>query len=275
MTPIRWRIDDLASKQHDTIAGWQLLREGFSRGQVDAALRGLRRVHRDVCALGDLTELGWYMAAALTYGPTAAISHLSALMLLELRPFKPGDIHVSVLGAGARSKRDGTILHRRRHMETGTCHGIPVTSPAQSLKDADLPPHELYRALEKAGGHLPSLPLNAVVRLQQAIHGKTRSDTEARFIVLCHERGLPLPHVNQHLNGFETDFHWPRERLVVEVDGFEHHRERPAFNRDRFRGLVHQSRGWHVVRLSADDVYDRPQLVEDALRRITGWRRAR
>ena len=74
------------------------------------------------------------------------------------------------------------------------------------------------------------------------------------------------------LNGFETDFHWPRDRLVVEVDGFEHHRERPAFNRDRFRGLTHEARGWHVVRMSADDVHDRPRLVEDALRTITGWR---
>ena len=273
MTPFAYQVGVLAEGQHDVVAHWQLLQAGLSENQAREALRGLRRVYRGVCALGDLTELGWYMAAALAYGPSAVISHVSALMLLELRPFAPGDIHVSFTGGG-RDRRVGVHPHRRRHMETGTCHGIPVTSPNQSLRDADLPPHELYRALEQAEkrGYSTSLPLDAVVRLKQTIKGRTRSDTEARFLWLCHERRLPLPRVNHVLNGFETDFHWPHDRLVVEVDGFEHHRERPAFNRDRFRGLTHEARGWHVVRVSADDVYDRPQLVEDALRTITRWR---
>ena len=273
MTPLAYHFEDLAEKQHGAAAGWQLAARGLSPGQVKAALRGRRRVFRDVCADDDLDEMGWYMAAALAYGPTAAISHTSALMLMELRPFEAGEIHVSFTGGGRRG-HDGTVPHRRRQMETGTCHGIPVTSPNQSLRDADLPPHELYRALEQAEkrGYQTSLPLNDVVRLKQAVKGRTRSDTEARFLWLCHQRRFPLPQVNHYLNGFETDFHWPRDRLVVEVDGFEHHRERPAFNRDRFRGLTHEARGWHVVRVSADDVYDRPQLIEDALRRITGWR---
>ena len=272
MTSIASRLDDLASKHHQVVAGWQLLSEGFSRGQVDTALRGLRRIHRDVCALGDLTELGWYMAAALALGPSAAISHVSALMLLGLRPFRPGDIHVSAVG-GERAPRDGVIPHRRRHMDTGTCHGIPVTSPTQSLKDARLMPHGLYRALEEAEkrGYAVALPRNEVVRLRERVKGRTRSDSEAALIWLLHEHDLPLPRVNHVLNGFETDFHWPGDRLVVEVDGWEHHRERAAFNRDRYRGLVHVDKGWQVIRVSADHVYDEPQLVASALRQATGW----
>ena len=75
----------------------------------------------------------------------------------------------------------------------------------------------------------------------------------------------PCPRVNQYLNGFETDFHWPKLRLVVEVDGFEHHKERRNFNSDRHRGLVHRANGWEVMRISADHVHDEPELILDAL----------
>ena len=268
MSAIGFQVDVLADGQHDVVAGWQLRRRGWTRSQIDCAFRGLRRIHRDVCALGDLNEMGWYMAAALALGPTGAISHLSALMLMGLRPFKPHDIHVSFIGGG-RGHRQGLHPHRRTSMDTGTCHGIPVTSPTQSLRHADLKPHELYRALEEAEKrHLPlDLPLNDVVRLKQRITGYTRSDTEAAFLLLLDKHHFPLPLVNQHLNGFETDFHWPERRLVVEVDGFEHHRERGNFNTDRYRGLVHRVNGWEVVRISADHVYDEPDLVLRALRR--------
>jgi hypothetical protein len=266
MDTLTCQVGDLATSQHDVIAGWQLLARGWSRGRVDTALRGLRRIYRDVCALGDLTELGWYMAAALAMGPTGAISHVSALMVMGLRPQKPGDIHVSFVGGG-RARRDGLRLHRRTNPEVGTYNGIPVTSPSQSLIDADLKPHELYRALEEAEERqLPlDLPFNDVVRLKRNVTGYTKSDTEAAFILFCHNHNLPLPLVNHHLNGFETDFHWPDLRLVVEVDGFEHHKERRNFNTDRYRGLVHRAHGWEVVRISADHVYDAPDLILSAL----------
>ena len=266
MSAISFQVDVLLSEQHGAVAGWQLIERGWSRGQVDAALRRLRRVHRDVCADEDLSELGWFMAAALAMGPSGRISHVSALQLMELRPHKPGDIHVSHAGGG-RAQRDGLILHRRSHDEHWIYKGIPTVSPTRALQDADLKPHELYRALDLADERqIPiHLSLNDVVRLNASVRGRTRSEAEAKFIVLCHDHGLPLPHVNRYLNGFETDFHWPDQRLVVEVDGWEHHRERAAFNRDRHRRLVHRACGYEVVRISADHVYDEPELVLGAL----------
>ena len=232
MDTLLGRIKDLATRQHDVVAIWQLRALDWSAGQIKSGLRGLRRVHHGVCALGDLSELGWYMAAALAGGPGAAVSHLSALMLMGLRPTKPGDIHITLAKRGGVSEREGLVPHRpRKAPEVWTYKNIPVTSPTQSLLDADLKPHELYRALEEAEKRpLPlSLPLDDVVRLKQAIQGYTRSDTEAAFILFCHQNGLPLPHINQYLNGYETDFHWPELRLVVEVDGWEHHKAKPQF----------------------------------------------
>jgi very-short-patch-repair endonuclease len=37
------------------------------------------------------------------------------------------------------------------------------------------------------------------------------------------------------VGGFEVDFLWRERRLIVETDGFRHHRTRRAFERDRAR----------------------------------------
>ena len=100
--------------------------------------------------------------------------------------------------------------------------------------------------------------------LQRRVRGRTRSDTEAAFILLCHDRALKLPLVNHRLNGRETDFHWRRAGLVVEVTASSTTVSdrvqrgppaRPAPPGRRLRGRTR----------SADHVYDEPDLVAQAL----------
>jgi hypothetical protein len=264
-----WRVCNLAEKQHGVVAVWQMREQlNLSRGEIVAVTRRLEPIFKGVYAIEDLSELGWYRAATLALGPEAALSHGSAVRLFELRPYQPSEIHVSVPGNGGRGVREGIKVHRRTRMEVGDYLGIPVTSPTQSLKDADLAPFELYRALEQAERRgLPiSLPLNDVVRLKQAVRGSTRSDAEAQVLILCHQHGITLPLVNHRLNGIEADFHWPESRLVLEVDGWEFHRERPQFEEDRRRELVHAAHGWQVVRASGAQVMQEPELVLGALR---------
>ena len=140
-------------------------------------------------------------------------------MRFGLRPSRPRDIDVTVPRGGGRAQRAGMLVHRSRDMERGRWKGIPVTTPSQALRDAGLARHELYRALEAADRQGRSLDRSLlprdVVDLQRAVHGRTRSDTEAAFILLCHDHGLKLPRVNHRLNGFLTDFHWRDERLVT------------------------------------------------------------
>ena len=267
MNALRGRVVDLAARQHQTVAFWQLRRDGMTKAAAQAALRGLPRPFRGVAALQELDWHGWLMAAALACGPGAAISHLTALQLRGLRPWEPGPIHVSVPRGGGRSRRDGLELHRRSSLEVSRYEGIPVTSTSQSLLDADLRSHELYRALEEADkrGLRPTLPLHAIQSLQRKVAGRTRSDAEARFVVLCQEHGLKLPRVNHRLNGFETDFHWRPARLVVEVDGYEFHRERRQFEEDCRRGVAHRIAGFEVIRVSALQVFNEPEKVVAAL----------
>lgn len=269
MNAIRWRVGDIAARQHGVVAVWQLKRLGMSPEQIKAGLRGLRRVHRGVAAVGDLTELGWLMAAALTMGPGAAISHLTGVQLWRLRPWEAGDVHVSIARHTGLAERDGVVLHRRRRFATLRLHGIPVTSPTRCLADAALERHELYRALEEADRldlRIDRSRLSReVVDLQRRARGRTRSDAEARFLFICGDHEIPLPLVNHRVNGIEADFHWPAERFVVEVDGWEFHKERDQFEEDRRRGIVHAAAGHDVIRVSAAHVRSAPRDVAAAV----------
>jgi hypothetical protein len=261
-------VFDLAERQHGVAARWQMT-PLLGKSPVDALVRDRLRVARGVYLFGEFTEMTGYMAAALSLGPKAVVGHRSALGALGLRPHEPGDIHICVPHDGNRARRKRIEVHRRRAMDIGEVQGIPVTSPSQTLRDVELAPHELYRALEEAEKrkYALTIPASAVVRLKREVMGYTRSDAEARFLLLCHAHGFPLPLVNLYLNGIETDFHWPHERLVVEVDGWEFHKERPQFEEDRRRGLVHIAGGYDVVRVSALQVEHTPELVVRSLSR--------
>jgi very-short-patch-repair endonuclease len=44
--------------------------------------------------------------------------------------------------------------------------------------------------------------------------------------------------VNVVAEGFEIDFSWPEQRLIVETEGHRHHGTRAAFERDRERDAL-------------------------------------
>ena len=63
----------------------------------------------------------------------------------------------------------------------------------------------------------------------------TRSGLEKRWLELVLEAGLPQPRMNFVEAGFELDCYWPERRFAVELDVFETHGTRAAFERDRER----------------------------------------
>lgn len=52
------------------------------------------------------------------------------------------------------------------------------------------------------------------------------------FCDLVRRAGLPMPLVNVLVEGYEVDAYWPDARLVVELQGYEHHSDRETFERD-------------------------------------------
>jgi len=65
--------------------------------------------------------------------------------------------------------------------------------------------------------------------------------------------------------GYEVDFLWPGERLVVEVDGYAFHSTRAAFERDRVRDADLQAHGYRVLRFTWRRLAEAPEAVITAI----------
>jgi very-short-patch-repair endonuclease len=145
-------------------------------------------------------------------------------------------------------KRHGIVLHRSSTLIAGHCtlrDGIPVTTPTRTLADIRplLSPARFSAAVREA--EFLRLPMD-----EQFDSDRARSDLEKAMLALCRRHRLPAPDVNVKVDCYEVDFLWREQRLVVEVDGWEAHRGRSAFEEDRARDARLAVLGFHVLRFT-------------------------
>jgi very-short-patch-repair endonuclease len=265
------RLVALAERQHGVITRRQLLELGLSDDGIGRRVADGRlwRVHQGVYAVGrpGLTLEGSFMAAVLSCGPSAALSHVAAGVLSGLLRERGPRIDVTVPRGGQRRRRSVVIIHRAALPPTDvtTKHGIPVTTPARTLIDlADvLPRRRPERALDEAAylrldlsdlrprpGRRGRGVLASVLRRHEPGTTRTRSELEERMLILCEGFRLPAPKVNSSIEGYTVDFVWREQRLIVETDGWDSHGTRTAFERDRRRDADLLAAGWRVLRIS-------------------------
>ena len=79
---------------------------------------------------------------------------------------------------------------------------------------------------------------------------------------------LPRPEVNARVDRFVVDFFWRDERLIVEVDGWESHGTRSAFEDDRARDARLRLLGFDVLRFTWRQVADDGAYVAKAIRTL-------
>jgi very-short-patch-repair endonuclease len=175
------------------------------------------------------------------------------------------------------------VVHRARldPVEVTIKDAIPVTSPSRTVIDlADLGRERpVERAIDEAAylrldltgleprqGRRGAGVLRRVVASHDAGSTLTRSELEEGFLSLCRQRGLPSPQVNRLVHGYEVDFCWPEQKLIVETDGHAAHGTRSAFERDRVKDAELTAAGWRVVRVT----YRRLTTDADALARQLG-----
>lgn len=238
----------VAAAQHGCVTTAQLRAAGLSRDAIAHRVRigWMLRRHRGVFIVGPLVSpLTESSAALLACGAASALSYESAGARLVLRP-EPAVVEVSVVG-NVRA-RDGVRVHRVKHLDTIVVDGLRVTSPQRTLADlaTRLSPHEHARITEEAQVER-LIPLPSCSSTQPKL---TRSEAERRLLELIRAAELPEPRTNTRVAGHEVDFHWPEHRLVVEVDGFQFHSTREAFERDRLRGARLQASGQRVMRIT-------------------------
>jgi hypothetical protein len=92
------------------------------------------------------------------------------------------------------------------------------------------------------------------------LHNPTRSDLEDDFLPFCARYHLPTPLINVEVYGFEVDAYFPAERLIVELDGWDFHRDRDKFESDREQDatmLAHQIATIRVTKPRLDTDPDR------------------
>jgi very-short-patch-repair endonuclease len=287
-------LASLAGCQHGVVARRQLLALGLRHRTIERRIaRGrLHRIHRGVYAVGhrSLSAQGRWLAAVLAVGPDAVLSHRSAAALWELRPAAGARVDVTVPGR-ARRRRQGVAIHVTRELRDRDCaqrEGIPVTSVARTLLDLAgvFPEPQLSRAFEQAErtGQLDLRAvedvclrgrgrrgLGALLRVLADQRGPApaiRSELERIFLDLCREHRVPQPRINDFVVGFEVDAVWLRQRLVVELDGYDFHRTRAAFERDRARDTALQLAGYRVLRFTHRRLRQEPATIAETLRAL-------
>jgi len=262
------RIARVAARQYGVVSQAQLRAAGLSASAITRRVRRgqLHRIHRGVYAVGHtaLPHRGRWLAAALTCGEGAAVSHRSAAELWGLLRPVEGPIDISIPGSAGRAPRERIRLHRRAALRPDAVtrrYGIPVTKPAQTISDLRgcVSEKELRRAIRQAS--MLGLPLGPEVD-----HDPTRSDLEGMFLRLCRKHGLPMPEVKVRIGPHEVDFLWGEANLVVETDGYKYHRGRQAFEDDRARDLDLHSRGYDVLHFSYRQVRNESERVAAVVR---------
>jgi very-short-patch-repair endonuclease len=248
----------------------QLAAAGIGRNAVAhrVAHGRLTRVLRGVYRVGPVeAPFAHEMAAVLATG--GVLSHHSAAMIWGLRPPHDGPTHVTVK-SGARH-RDGVRMHRSPSLIAAVHHGLPLTPAARTLNDLAplMSRSDLERAAEEAV--IRGLVTALEVPRRCAILGEpqlTRSEAERRLQRLIRAARLPKPQTNVRVAGWEVDAYWPRERLIVEVDGYAYHGNRAAFERDRRKDAVLTAAGYTVIRITWRQLKHEPLTVVALLARL-------
>ncbi len=166
-----------------------------------------------------------------------------------------------------------------------------MTSIARTFLDvaATSRPKRLQRMLERSEElKLFNLgPVESVLELNQGHHGAgslrralalykpapfNRSGVERRFLELVDEAGLPRPSTGFNEQGFELDVYWPEHRFAVELDTYETHGSRAAFERDRLRDEELKLAGIELIRVTGTRLVQEPAEVINRIERLLSAR---
>ncbi|MGQ0805198.1 MAG: endonuclease domain-containing protein [Actinomycetota bacterium] len=274
----------LAARQHNLVTRAQARGLGFSDLMIRWRVRTgrWRRLRRGVLAVGGAppTFEQAVMSAVLAGGETAAASHATAAFLWGLPIDAPDRIEITTV-LERRVRIEGVRAHR-----TGILHeydrrvrrGIPIASVARTIVDLSmrvdakglarlfdaglrrgLVSHVgLYRTVERlrlAPGRSPDR-IHALLAKRLPGYDAGDSDLERDAWEALVGSGLPEP-VRQHrvtVNGrrYKIDLAYPEQRIAIELDGYDSHRTRNAFDNDRARGNELVLAGWTLLRFTSN-----------------------
>jgi hypothetical protein len=278
---------------HDGVAHRRtLLAAGVSKSALTRALADGRvlRAHRRVYCLGASGGVGLTRLAALA--TDGVISHDTAAALDGIEMAHRPDRHLIVSRNRSRVVHPGSVIHRADlpESEVTRISGLPVTTAYRTVLDCARTLH-LADAVIITDSAVRQVLVSHVDLLDAARHAGGRGAGRLRRVVACcdprsgsvlesalrmllTEHGIRPPHSQYALRAMSgrhlatVDFAWPDLRVVVEADGFEYHRDRRAYLRDRNLGNACTVAGWRLLRFSWEDIFRRPVYVVRSTRKV-------
>jgi hypothetical protein len=233
------------------------------------------------------------VAHILRGGTGTAASHRAAASLWELPGFSRHIVEISKPRGRSQRIANGRIHGSTRlpaHHITSV-RGIPVTTPARTIFDLAgwVHPKRVTRALENALNMRLLDPLQqaamvaelgkrgrrgtALMRRLCESHGVDHvapaSELEARLLEVFVDAGLPAPDQQVDLGDDEgwigrVDFLYRGPKVVIEADGRRWHHA----GDDRVRDDRLTRAGWHVLRVTWEQLVNRPWEVVAATRNL-------
>ncbi|MFN2524822.1 MAG: type IV toxin-antitoxin system AbiEi family antitoxin domain-containing protein [Actinomycetota bacterium] len=296
-----------ALRQHGVISREQALAAGLSRGAFNYRVetKDLVRMHPSVYVLVGARQC-WeqrLIAACLHAGPDALVSHQSAAALWKLDGYTATVVEIT----STSDRRDrGVILHRSKEplprLDRTHIGCIPVTTVARTLLDlgAVLPPPRVEKALDGAlrkrltslnqleqclkanggNGRRGAALLRRLLSERDPSSSLTESPLEEQLLRILRKHGLPTP-VCQHkifTDGrlvARVDFAYPELKIAIEADGYIFHSEKSDWEKDRERDAELLQLDWLVLRVTRDQMENRPNAVAERIRRAREQRERR
>jgi hypothetical protein len=267
---------------------------------VDHAARWLReqrRSHsRDAASVETLSGIaGWLPAAewpalCVNVHESGSLERLAAICMrlpdLPLLALVPGALwNESLSRAEGRTRAllaEGQIVLARRTsaLPHAPIKRLPPRSPSSSPPTEDKTVCALRSAAEEARSHAHCAQKERADDADDASE-RARSLTELLLYELLQRE--PDTHDLFELNGLmpfafgsrpaEIDLVSAALKLAIEVDGYHHFTNVPAYRRDRRKDVLLQTHGFWVLRFLADDVIDEGPSIVARIRDIVQLRR--
>lgn len=291
-------VERLAARQYGVVSRQQVLAAGMTARMIDGRLRvGRWQAPRPGVYAMAGSPPTWeqaVLAACMAGGPAAFTSHGTALRLWGLSDrFDRTAIHL-VSPPGRRIRLDGVVSHRSSVLSPLDLHvvrGIPTTSTARAIieisgKSGVSATGKLVdQAIRGDRGQLEAVRacaarlvgpgrrrldvIREVLALRLPGYDADDSDLEVRALRALHLAGLHLP-VQQHPvvaggRRRRIDLAYPHLMIAIELDGWDAHGVRSAFDDDRARGNELVILGWQVVHLTSRMT---DEEMVDAVRRL-------
>jgi very-short-patch-repair endonuclease len=303
MRPIprsRWvdrLIAHLAARQHGVVARWQLIAAGITAAEIKSrkASGRLEEIDHGVYLVGAVAPaLAHEQAALLAYRNEAVLSHHTATALWRLT-WRPGDSPPSpastqvwlTLPPGRGEAKPRFKLHRANldRRDIRGRHRLALTSPPRTILDMSLLLDEMDLEQLVAEAHYRRLAGEAELRDQlrrnpgkrgaarlRRVLGlaggpqRTRSHAERWMLTLLRQQKLTGFEMNAEIAGYEVDALWRDLNFAIEIDGWDAHSGRAAFERDRLKRATLTAYGLSVMPVTGRQIREDPVGVARRVR---------